>query len=324
MYFARPSRALQFAAIVSFAIAFLSATQDIIIDAYVTDVSDVSEVGAASGTKVLGYRLAMIATGAGALIMADYLSWQAVYLLTGALMLALALVCTRVKEPRLVDRPPSSVREATLMPLADFFARLGNSRAACILAFIVVYRMGDSMINNMTTPFLLQTGFSQTDIGVIQGGVGLAATIAGVIIGGAVMARIGINRSLWVFGILQAASNFAYLLLAYAGRQYPAMAVTIIIENICYGLATAALVGFIMTLCNPRFSATQYALLSSLIAVGRDVLAAPSGSIAETVGWPAFFLISVLASIPGLMILPYFAPWELPIVEAVYDRPGRS
>jgi len=159
---------------------------------------------------------------------------------------------------------------------------------------------------------------------VIQGGVGLAATIAGVIIGGAVIARIGINRSLWVFGILQAASNFAYLLLAYAGRHYTGMVVTIIVENVCYGLATAALVGFIMTLCNPRFSATQYALLSSLIAVGRDVLAAPSGSIAETVGWPAFFLISVLASIPGLMILPFFAPWELPIVEAVYDRPGRS
>jgi MFS transporter, PAT family, beta-lactamase induction signal transducer AmpG len=133
----------------------------------------------------------------------------------------------------------------------------------------------------------------------------------GVIIGGAAIARIGINRSLWVFGILQAASNFAYLLLAYSGRQYSVMVVTIIIENVCYGLATAALVGFIMTLCNPRFSATQYALLSSLIALGRDVLAAPSGSVAENVGWPAFFLISVVASIPGLMILPFFAPWEL-------------
>jgi MFS transporter, PAT family, beta-lactamase induction signal transducer AmpG len=310
MFFARPSQALQFTAIVSFAIAIFSATQDIVIDAYVTDISDASEVGAASGTKVLGYRLAMIATGAGALVMADYLSWQVVYLSVAALMLALALATMRVKEPPPIDRPPSSVGEAIIMPLADFFGRVGKSRGACILAFILVYRMGDSMINNMSTPFLIQTGFSQTDIGLIQGGVGLAATIVGVIMGGGAIARIGVNRSLWVFGILQAASNFAYLLLAYAGRQYSAMAVTIVIENVCYGLATAALVGFIMTLCNPRFSATQYALLSSLIAVGRDVLAAPSGSLAETLGWPAFFLISVVASIPGLMILPFFAPWQ--------------
>ena len=140
------------------------------------------------------------------------------------------------------------------------------------------------MIGNMTTSFLLQTGFSQTDIGLIQGGVGLAATIVGVLVGGAVISRIGINRSLWVFGFLQAASNFAYLFLAHAGRNYPLMVVAIIIENLCYGLATAALVGFIMSICNPRFSATQYALLSSLIAIGRDVLAAPSGSIAQVTG----------------------------------------
>jgi len=210
------------------------------------------------------------------------------------------------------------------MPLADFFARSGTARGTWILAFILLYRLGDSMINNMTTPFLLQAGFSQTDIGVIQGGVGLLATITGVLAGGLVIARIGINRSLWVFGILQAASNFAYLVLAYVGREYAVMVAAIVIENVCYGLATAALVGFIMSLCNPRFSATQYALLSSLIAVGRDVIASPSGSIAEKLGWPAFFLISIIAAIPGMLLLPLFAPWGDSIGKLVENPPVDS
>jgi MFS transporter, PAT family, beta-lactamase induction signal transducer AmpG len=324
MIFQRPSQVLQLLAINAFLIAFLSATQDIVIDAYVTDISDASEAGAASGVKVLGYRIAMIATGGGALVIADFMSWQTVYFLMGVLMLILAAISTRVREPVLRDRPPASIKEAVRMPLADFFARSGTARGTWILAFILLYRLGDSMINNMTTPFLLQAGFSQTDIGVIQGGVGLFATITGVLAGGLVIARIGINRSLWVFGILQAASNFAYLVLAYVGREYAVMVAAIVIENVCYGLATAALVGFIMSLCNPRFSATQYALLSSLIAVGRDVIASPSGSIAEKLGWPAFFLISIIAAIPGMLLLPLFAPWGDSIGKLVENPPVDS
>jgi PAT family beta-lactamase induction signal transducer AmpG len=324
MIFQRPSQVLQLLAINAFIIAFLSATQDIVIDAYVTDISDASEVGAASGVKVLGYRIAMIATGGGALVIADFVSWQTVYFLMGVLMLILAAISTRVREPVLRDRPPASINEAVRMPLADFFARSGTARGTWILAFILLYRLGDSMINNMTTPFLIQAGFSQTDIGVIQGGVGLFATITGVLAGGLVIARIGINRSLWVFGILQAASNFAYLVLAYVGREYAVMVAAIVIENVCYGLATAALVGFIMSLCNPRFSATQYALLSSLIAVGRDVIASPSGSIAEKLGWPAFFLISIIAAIPGMLLLPLFAPWGDSIRNLVENPPVDS
>jgi MFS transporter, PAT family, beta-lactamase induction signal transducer AmpG len=309
MVFARPPRALQLLAVNAVLIAFLSATQDITIDAYATDIADSSEVGAASGAKVLGYRIAMMATGAGSLVLADHISWQAVYVVVGLVMLILMMACTRVAEPVLDVRPPKSMREAIRMPLIEFFERIGNARAPSILAFILLYRLGDSMINNMTTPFLIQIGFTQTDIGVAQGAVGLLATIVGVLAGGAIMSRIGVNRSLWIFGILQAASNLAYFLLAYIGLNYPAMILAIIIENVCYGLATAGLVGFIMTLCNPRFSATQYALLSSLIAVGRDVVAAPSGSIAEFTGWPAFFLLSVLAAVPGMLLLPLFAPW---------------
>src|SRR5262245_29150368 len=324
MVFQRPSQLLQLFALNAFIIAFLSSTQDIVIDAYVTDISDASEVGAASGVKVLGYRIAMIATGGGALVLADFISWQSVYFLLGVLMLILAVISTRVPEPVLRDRPPLSMNEAIRMPLADFFVRSGTVRATWILAFILLYRLGDSMINNMTTPFLIQIGFSQTDIGIMQGGVGLFATIAGVLAGGLVIAHIGINRSLWVFGILQAVSNFAYLVLAYVGRKYAVMAAAIVSENVCYGLATAALVGFIMSLCNPRFSATQYALLSSLIAVGRDVIASPSGSIAESVGWPVFFLISIVAAVPGMLLLPLFAPWDDSIRHLVENPPVDS
>jgi MFS transporter, PAT family, beta-lactamase induction signal transducer AmpG len=324
MSFGDPSQGLRFVAITAFAIALLSATQDITINAYTTDISDAFEVGAASGANVLGYRIAMIATGGGALVLADFISWQAVYFLLGVLMLPLAAVSTRVPEPFLRDRPPVSLNEAIRMPLVDFFNRMGRTRGACILAFVLLYRLGDSMINNMTTPFLIQTGFSQTDIGVIQGGMGLVATIIGVLAGGAAIARIGINRSLWVFGILQAASNFAYMFLAYAGRHYQFMVRAIIVENLCYGLATAALVGFIMSLCNPRFSATQYALLSSLIAVGRDVIAAPSGSVAQMMGWPLFFLLSVVAAVPGMMLLPLFAPWRKSIGNLVENAPVDS
>lgn len=305
-----PAGALQLVAINAVAIAFLSATQDITIDAYSADILDRHEVGAGAGVKVLGYRAGMIVAGGTALIVADKLSWPTVYVLLGGLMLLILVISTRVPEPVLRERPPSSLTEAVRMPFIDFFGRLGRARGMWILAFVLFYRLGDSLIDNMTTPFLLQTGFSQTDVGAIQGGIGLFTTIVGVLAGGAVLSRIGINRSLWIFGVLQLASNFAYLLLATMGRHYPMMVATIIIENFCYGLATAVIVGFIMTLCNPKFSATQYALLSSVIAVGRTVLAAPAGAVAGLTGWPLFFLISVAAALPGMALLPLFAPWK--------------
>jgi PAT family beta-lactamase induction signal transducer AmpG len=321
MFLARPPHALSLIAVNVLAIAFLSATQDITIDAYTTDVSDRMEVGAASATKILGYRIGMIVTGGAALILADYFSWHVVYLLTAFVMLLVGFICTRVAEPRLYEQPPASLHDAAVLPFVDFFHRTGRSQGGYILAFVVVYRLGDSMINNMTTAFLLQTGFTQTDVGVMQGAVGLVATILGVLAGGAVISRAGVNRSLWIFGVLQGASNLAYLVLAYAGRRYAVMAMAIVVENVCYGLATAALVGFVMSLCSPRFSATQYALLSSLIAAGRDVIAAPSGSIAQWVGWPAFFVISVVAAVPGMMLLPFFAPWNDSVRQLVENPP---
>ena len=166
------------------------------------------------------------------------------------------------------------------------------------------------MIANMTTPFLLRTGFTQADVGAMQGGVGLFTLIVGVLVGGVVVSRIGLFRSLWIFGALQALSNFAYLVLAEAGRNYPVMIGTVVVENFCTGLGNAALIGFLMSLCNPLFSATQYALLSSVLSAGRDILVAPAGSLAEVTGWPLFFLISFMAALPAFALLPFFAPWR--------------
>jgi PAT family beta-lactamase induction signal transducer AmpG len=301
--FEQPDSALRLFAATAALIAFFSATQDIAVDAYRTDISGPSEVGAASGIHVLGYRIAMIVTGAGALILADRISWPGVYFAMGLLMLGLSMISIRVPEPPLLGKAPSTLGEAVVLPWSDFFTRVGRNRAVWIMAFIVLYRLGESMINNMTTPFLLQIGFTQTEVGIVQGGVGLGATIAGVLIGGAVISRIGLDRSLWVFGLLQGLSSLAYLLLAETGRSFAVMTGTIVVEHFCTGLGTAALVGFLMVLCSPQYSATQYALLSSLMAMGRDVLAAPSGWIAAETGWPFFFLLSTAAAIPGLVLL---------------------
>jgi PAT family beta-lactamase induction signal transducer AmpG len=303
MFVGEPSSDMQFFAAVAVAIAFLSATQDITVDAYNADIVEPHETGAGAGIKVLGYRIALILTGSVALILADHWNWPAVYLFMGGVMIALLLVSMLVPEPPLAGSPPQTLNQAVRQPFEEFFKRNGALQALLILMFVILYRFGDSMIDRMTTPFLIQTGFSQSDVGAIQGGVGLMATIVGVLAGGAILSNLGIGKSLWIFGILQAASNFGYMLLAQAGRSYGLMVAAIIVDNICTGLATAALVGFLISQCDPRFSATQYALLSSLMAVGRDLIASPAGVLAEKVGWPTFYLITIFAAIPGLILL---------------------
>ncbi len=305
----QPKQALQLLAINALAIAFFSATQDIVADAYRTDVLEQLEMGAGAAIFVLGYRVALLLTGALALILADKIPWSSVYLLMAGCMVIGILATLLAPEPKSVN-PPASLAEAVVLPFGEFFQRRGVVQAFLILVFIVLYKLGDALVNNMSTPFLLQTGFTQTDIGAIQGGMGLIATIVGTLAGGAFLSKIGLNRSLWVFGALQAASNLAYLVLANIGKNYQFLVLTINIENFCAGLGTAAFVAFLMNLCNQRFSATQYALLSSFMAVSRDILVAPAGILAKSTGWPMFFIISIFAALPGILLLPFFAPWN--------------
>ncbi|AFZ30493.1 major facilitator superfamily MFS_1 [Gloeocapsa sp. PCC 7428] len=310
MGFQQPAQALQLLAINALFVAFFSATQDIAGDAYRADVLAEKEMGAGAAVFVLGYRVALLITGSLALILADRISWTSVYLLMASVMIIGVIGTLIAPEPEGHIQLPASLSEAVLLPFGEFFQRLGALTGFFILCFIVLYKLGDALVNNMSTPFLLQIGFTQTDIGAIQGGMGLIATIVGALAGGAILSKIGINRSLWVFGGLQAISNLAYFMQAQLGRNYPFMVLTINIENFCAGLGTAAFVAFLMSLCNQRFSATQYALLSSLMAVSRDILVAPAGALAESTGWSLFFIISIVAAIPGLLLLPVFAPWN--------------
>lgn len=319
----KPAQALQLLAINAIAIAFLSATQDIAIDAYRTDVLEEREVGAGVAIWVMGYRLALLLTGAIALRWAEQFSWSVVYLLIAALMGIGLLSAIWAPEPVSDDAEsrPETLWDAVYLPFMDFFQRSGILRGAFILVFILLYKLGDYLAANMTTPFLVKTGFSLSAIGDIKGGMGLVATIVGGLAGGAILSKIGINRSLWVFGGLQAVSNLAYFSLALVGRSYPLMVLTVNIENFCAGLGTAGFLGFLMSLCNPRFSATQYALLSSLVAVSREVFASPGGAIAQSTGWPEFFFLTFLVALPGLFLLPVFAPWNPRPVRDL-PRPG--
>ncbi|BAY61248.1 major facilitator superfamily protein [Calothrix brevissima NIES-22] len=319
MAFQQPKQALQLLAINAIVIAFLSATQDIAADAYRTDVLEKLEMGAGAAVFILGYRIALLVAGALALILADRIPWSSVYLLMAGTM-ALGIFATLFAPEPAEINPPASLSEAVILPFGEFFQRQGVLQGFLMLVFITLYKLGDALLSNMTTPFLLQVGFTKTDIGAIQVGMGLIATIVGALAGGAILSRIGINRSLWVFGVLQAVSNFAYLALAYTGKNYQAMVLAINIEQFCGGLGTAAFVAFLMSLCNQKFSATQYALLSSLMAVSRDILASPGGAIAQNTGWPLFFIITIVAAVPGLLLLPIFAPWNPK--PATMTRPG--
>ncbi|MBD2339162.1 AmpG family muropeptide MFS transporter [Calothrix sp. FACHB-156] len=319
MAFQQPKQALQLLAINAIVIAFLSATQDIAADAYRTDVLEKLEMGAGAAIFILGYRIALLVAGALALILADRIPWSSVYLLMAGTMVLGIFATLFAPEPEAIS-PPASLTDAVILPFSEFFQRRGVIQGFLVLLFITLYKLGDALLSNMTTPFLLQVGFTKTDIGAIQVGMGLIATIVGALAGGAILSRIGINRSLWVFGILQAVSNFAYLSLAYTGKNYQAMVLAINIEQFCGGLGTAAFVAFLMSLCNQKFSATQYALLSSLMAVSRDILASPGGAIAQNTGWPLFFIITIVAAVPGLLLLPIFAPWN-PQPVAI-TRPG--
>jgi PAT family beta-lactamase induction signal transducer AmpG len=243
-----------------------------------------------------------------------------VYALLSGLMLVGIIATFLAPEPVLKDSPPKTLAEAVVMPFRDFFQRVGPGLGVAVLVFIVLYKYSDALAGSMTTPFLLKTGFTQAEVGVIFGGAGLLSTIAGSLVAGATIARIGLNRSLWVFAIFQAMSNLTYYGLAVVGKNHTFMVSAIVIENFGVGLVSSALVAYIMSMCNKRFSATQFALLSSLVAASRDILVAPGGKIAETQGWPTFFMITVIAGLPCIALLPFLAPWNADVPVGAVQR----
>lgn len=287
-------------------VAFASASQDIVADAYRTEILPTAAMGAGAAIFVLGYRFALVLTGGLAFALAETFNWDLIYRALGLLML-LAIVITWVAPPEEEAGESGSLLQSFVAPLKEFVSR---SRWWLILIFVTLYRIGDGIVNNMAVPFLLNgVGLGEGQLGILQT-VGLVATIVGTLVGGGAVSQLGINRSLWLFGILQTLSNFSYALLAQVGNNWGLAFLTINIENFCGGLATAGFTAYLMHLCHRQFTATQYALLSGLFALSRDVLVSPAGEVAKTIGWVNFFLGSVLVSLPGLFLLGWVAPWQ--------------
>lgn len=298
-----PSSSLQTLALLSVLVAFLSATQDIVFDAYCTDVLRKEERGAGAAIKVMGYRVAMIVSGGLALIMADqWIGWGNTYVVMGGLMLLCVLATLWAPEPEHQSQPPRSLGEAVSAPLREFFSRRG---ALAVLLLIVLYKLGDAFAGALSTTFLIRgAGYTATEVGAVNKVMGMAATVVGALAGGLIMARWSLYRSLMVFGLLQAVSNLGYWLIAVSPKSIWLMAGAVGLENLCGGLGTASFVGLLMALCRQRFSATQFALLSALSAVGRTYLAGPlTPPLVEHLGWPGFFLVTVAIALPGLLLL---------------------
>ncbi len=291
-------------ALAAFFVTFFSASQDIVVDAYRReDLSD-NQLGLGSSFYVNGYRVGMLLAGSGGLILADYLSFDQVYLLMAASLLVGIVTTLVCREPPLTRGTPRNFREAVVEPFVDYFNR---DRALLLLLFILLYKIGDQMASTLTTPFYLDLGFSKTQIGAVAKLFGFWSTIVGGLMGGTILLRIGIIKSLWIFGILQAVSILSFSVLALLGNTITGLIVAIVLEQLTSGMGTCAYVAYMASLTNKKFTATQYALLSSCMGIPRVIIAAPAGWLAELVGWPLFFLGCALAAIPGLLLLPLVA-----------------
>jgi len=294
-------------AFAAFLVTFFSASQDIVVDAYRREDLPDQELGLGSSLYVNGYRVGMLLASGGGLIMADYIPFSMVYLIMAACILPGVITTLLAPEPSITHGAPQTIREAVVDPLIEYFKRQG---ALWILAFILLYKIGDTMASAMTTPFYLDIGFSKAEIGTIVKLFGFWAVIAGTLIGGVLMLRLGINRSLWIFGFLQAISTACFALLARIGHSVSVLSGVIAFENLSSGMGTAAYMAFMASITNKKFTATQYALLTSLMGVPRVLASAPTGFLAKNVGWASFFIVCTLIAIPGMLLLLKFAPWN--------------
>jgi MFS transporter, PAT family, beta-lactamase induction signal transducer AmpG len=302
-------------ALAAVVVAFLSASQDIVIDAYRIELLLPEEQGAGAAATQWGYRFGMLASGAGALYAASFGGWRFSYLLMAALMAVGMTTVWLTPEPDGVAQPPPQrgesatarirawVGRAVVAPFRDLTVRNGGGQFLAILAFIVLYKFGDALAGSMANPLYVFLHFTKVEVATISKVYGVVATLAGVALGGVFCARFGVFRALLVCGALQAASNLMYAVQVWAGHNAAMLAVTIGGENLTGGMASAAFVAYLSNLCNRDFTATQYALMSSLATVGLNVLAASGGALAEAIGWTRFFVLSTLFCLPSLALL---------------------
>lgn len=286
-------------------VAFLSATQDIAVDAYRTDILQPEERGLGAALYTWGYRVAMLVSGGAALIFADKVGWPITYFVMAMLMFIGIITTLFAKEPSFSDaQHPQTLLAAIADPIREFFSR---KSAVLILAFILFYKLGDALSVSLTTPFLIRgLGFTLTTVGIVYKGAGMVATLLGVLIAGLIMTRINLFRALFIFGVLQVVAIISLLLLAIAGKNYVMLVVAITLDNFCNGMGSVALVAFLMSQCDHRYTATQFALFSAFASVGRVFTGPIAGVMAEHMSWAQFFVWALLVCIPGLIVL-----WKL-------------
>lgn len=312
--FGDPRESIAYIAVMALVVAFLSASQDIVIDAYRIDILDDYEQGAGAAMTQTGYRIGLLVAGAGAIALADFVSWSLIYAMMASLvgigMVAALIAPEPVAQPAATApqitgtiKAPSlgaTLHHAVIEPLTDLLGRQG---IVWILLFVLLYKYGDAIAGAMANPFYHQIGFSGVEIASVTKAFGVAATLAGVFAGGALVARLGVWPALMVGGVLQAATNLLFAWLAASGHDLTLLAVAVGADNFAGGLGSAAFVAYLSGLCNVSFTGTQYALLTSLMALGRTLFATASGPLAEQFGWVGFFIVTTAIAVPGLALL---------------------
>ncbi len=307
----RPQEDLWTIAALAAVVAFFSASMDIAMDAYRRELLPDAELGLGNSLYVNAYRISSLVPGSLALILADRMPWSSVFLVTALFMLPGLVMTLVIREPAAAGSPPATLREAVVEPFREFIGRSGGAQALLVVAFIFLYKLGDSMATALATPFYLDMGFTKTEIGIVAKNAGLWTSIAGGMLGGLWMVKIGINKGLWLFGAVQLVSILGFAFLAWLGRpDVVVLAGVIAFEALGVGLGTVAYVAFIARSTNPRFTATQFALFTSLSALPRTVVNASTGWIVAQTGWFEFFLICTLLAVPGMALLLRVAPWN--------------
>jgi len=291
-------------------IAFLSASQDVVLDAYRRELLPDVELGLGNAVHVNAYKIASLVPGSLSLILADHMDWSSVFVITALFMLPGLVMTLCISEPRLKSASPKTLRAAVVEPFQEFIGRNGLKSALIVLLFIFLYKLGDSMATALSTPFYLEMGFSKTEIGLVAKNAGLWPSVLGGMLGGVWMMRLGINRSLWIFGAVQMLAILGFAWLSVVGHSLPWLALVIGLEALGVGLGTAAFVAFIAQTTNPLYTATQFALFTSLAAVPRTFANAATGYLVDYFGWMHFFVLCFLLAIPGMLLLLKVAPWK--------------
>ena len=309
MGFIKPDLSIWTVAYLAATVAFFSASQDIVLDAYRRELLPDVELGIGNAIHVQAYRLAGLVPGSLALILADHLPWHTVFVVV-ALFMGIGLLLTLIIQEAIANPTlPRTLREAVVEPFREFVQRKGLSGAALILAFMFLYKLGDNMATALQSPFFVDVGFTLTQIGVIAKFASLAAAIIGGLAGGIIMIKLGINRALWIFGVVQVISILGFAFLSVVGTEPWALGAVVAFEYLGVGLGTAAFTAFIARTTNPVFAATQFALFTALTAVPRTLANAVTGLIVEQVGWTNFFLLCTVLALPGMLLLFKVAPW---------------